>query len=509
MKNMSYQSTIQKLITDKIVESVLKRKSKNKNAVRSLQYILHELGFNEELKWKKYGADGDYGGGTTKAVKAFAERNKLPGNGESVTPLIAKRLLARYEILDDLQHLYNAVKGNKIEKLFYRNSPHSVAVGALQTLLNEVGFGNELNWKKYGADGEYGNGTTKAVKAFAQKQGITSDGQKLTKALAEIVIKKLEVFYGKDWAKDSPLKKIKSGLSIRQSVENGRTRIYVSDGTKEGRITRYKKGVFTSGQQKAIKFINANNSSLKSLGLTKSAMSVMIAVSENEGNLDAINTWDNSFMTFGMFQWTAGAGKDKGELPALLKKIKTANADLFFEYYGQYGLDVINVNDVYGYFTLNGKKLSTSADKEQLRAYEWVYYFWKSGQDSLVKSIQIQHALSRLNRFYKTDKVKVNGHFISDLVTSEYGVGLLLDNHVNRPAYVKPCIEKAMNQTNLKKPQNWGTVDERKLINTYLKIRETYGRYPMTDADKRADVTKKYLDKGIISDKRDSFKYNV
>jgi hypothetical protein len=86
---------------------------------------------------------------------------------------------------------------------------------------------------------------------------------------------------------------------------------------------------------------------------------------------------------------------------------------------------------------------------------------------------------------------------------------LLLDNHVNRPAYVKPCIEKAMNQTNLKKPQNWGTVDERKLINTYLKIRETYGRYPMTDADKRADVTKKYLDKGIISDKRDSFKYNV
>ena len=94
-------------------------------------------------------------------------------------------------------------------------------------------------------------------------------------------------------------------------------------------------------------------------------------------------------------------------------------------------------------------------------------------------------------------------------MTSEYGVGLLLDNHVNRPAYVKPCVEKAMNQTNLKKPQNWGTAEERKLINTYLKIRETYGKYPMTDADKRADVTKKYLDKGIISDKRGSFKYNV
>jgi len=506
---MSYKSTIQKLIKDKIVESVLKRKSNVKNAVRSLQNILHELGFDEELKWKKYGADGDYGSGTTKAVKAFADRNKLPGNGESVTPLIAKKLLARYELLDDLQHLYNAVKENKIEKFYYRNSPHSVAVGVLQSLLNELGFGKELNWKKYGADGDYGSGTTKAVKAFTHQQGIPGDGKKLTKALAEIIIKKLEVFYGKDWAKDSPPKEIKSGLSIRKSVENGRTRIYVSDGTKEGRFTRYKKGVFTSGQQKAMKFINANKSSLKSNGLTDSAMNVMIAVSENEGNLDAINTWDNSFMTFGMFQWTAGAGKDKGELPALLKKIKTANKDLFFEYYGQYGLDIINTNNVSGYFTLNGKKLSTAEDKEILRSYEWVFYFWKSGMDPLVKSIQIQHALSRLNRFYKTDKVKVNGHFILDLVTSEYGVGLLLDNHVNRPAYVKPCIEKAMNLTNLKKPKNWGTAEERKLINAYLKIRETYGKYPMTDADKRADVTKKYLDKGIISDKRGSFKYNI
>jgi len=506
---MSYHSTIQKLITDNIVESVLKKKSKVKDAVRALQNILHELGFDEELKWKKYGADGDYGSGTTNAVKSFAEKNKLTGTGESVTPAIAKKILARYEILDDLQHLYNAVKENKVEKFFYQGSTHIVAVGVLQTLLNELGFGKELNWKKYGADGDYGSGTAKAVKAFAQQQGLSSDGQKFTKALAEIIIKKLGVFFGKNWVKDNPPEEIQSGLKIRQSVENGRTRIYVSDGTIEGRFTRYKKGVFTSGQQKAKKFINDNKSSLKSIGLTDSAMNVMIAVSENEGNLDAINTWDNSFMTFGMFQWTAGAGDDKGELPALLKKIKTANPDLFFNYYGQYGLDVINVNDITGFFTLNGKKLSTSADKEQLRAYTWVFYFWKSGQDQLVKSIQIQHALSRLNRFYRNDSVKVNGHFISDLITSEYGVGLLLDNHVNRPAYVKPCIAKALNQTGLASPQNWGTAEERKLIEAYLQIRENYGKYPMTDANKRAGVTKKYLDNGIISDKRGSFEYNI
>ena len=506
---MPYVDIIQKLIDNKIVESVLRRKTTNKDAVRALQNILHELGFNEELNWKKYGADGDYGSGTTKAVKAFAEKNQLPGNGETVTMAIAKKLLARFEILDELQHLHNAVKENKIEKLYYRNSPHSVAVSALQTLLNEIGFGNELNWKKYGADGDYGSGTVKAVKAFAQKQGLSSDGQRVTKELAEIIIKKLEVFYGKDWAKDEPPAEIISELSIRQSTENGKTRIYVSDGTIEGRFTRYSKGVFTYGNQTAEKFINENKTSLKSIGLTDSAMNVMIAVSENEGNLEAINTWDNSFMTFGMFQWTAGAGNDKGELPALLNKIKKADSNTFFKYYGQHGLDIINVNDEYGYFTLNGNRLLTPQSKELLRSYNWVFYFWKSGQDQLVQSIQIQHALSRLNRFYQTDKVKVNGHFISDLVSSEYGVGLLLDNHVNRPGYVKPCLEKAMNQTGLSNPINWSTSEERKVIDAYLKIRENYGSSPMTNAKNRALITKKYVDKGIISDRRGSFKYNL
>jgi hypothetical protein len=88
-------------------------------------------------------------------------------------------------------------------------------------------------------------------------------------------------------------------------------------------------------------------------------------------------------------------------------------------------------------------------------------------------------------------------------------VGLLLDNHVNRPAYIKPCLEKALDQTGLKRPQNWGTAAERRLINAYLKIRETHGRYPMTHAARRAAVTKKYLDDGTISDERGSFQYNM
>ena len=92
------------------------------------------------------------------------------------------------------------------------------------------------------------------------------------------------------------------------------------------------------------------------------------------------------------------------------------------------------------------------------------------------------------------------------MAASEYGLGLILDNHVNRPGYVKACLSKALTQTGLGNPARWRTEDERKLIDAYLKIRVTYGRSPMTNADKRARVTRKYLANGMISDRRGSFK---
>ena len=50
------RETIIKLIRDKTVASTLKRRSRNKDAVRALQTILYELGFANELNWQKYGA---------------------------------------------------------------------------------------------------------------------------------------------------------------------------------------------------------------------------------------------------------------------------------------------------------------------------------------------------------------------------------------------------------------------------------------------------------------------
>ena len=194
-------------------------------------------------------------------------------------------------------------------------------------------------------------------------------------------------------------------LGIREAVKRGITRIIVSDDKKEVHFIRFRKGIFFVGTQKIINAVNRNKSSLQTMCLTDSALNVVIAVSENEGNLDAINIWDNSFMTFGIFHWAVGLGK---------------------------------------------------------RA-----------------------------------------------ITSEYGVGLILGNHVNRPGYVKPCLEKVLNEANLPEPSLWTTEEEMELSNGYLPIRVKYGKYPMTDANKRAEVTKKYLENGTISSQQDSFQYDI
>ena len=143
---MDAREKIAALIRDRSIASVLRRRSPDTEEVRALQTMLYELGFENELNWQKYGADGDYGGSTARAVRAFAERNGLPGNGESVTPAIAAKLIERCDMLDDLRHIHNALIQDKVGQLYFRNSPHSTAVAALQTLLNELGFGTELNW---------------------------------------------------------------------------------------------------------------------------------------------------------------------------------------------------------------------------------------------------------------------------------------------------------------------------------------------------------------------------
>jgi hypothetical protein len=272
-----------------------------------------------------------------------------------------------------------------------------------------------------------------------------------------------------------------------------------------GRLHR--KGLYRVGLQEPETFIGNHREKLLEVNLTDSEMNVIFATSENEGNLDAVNTWDNQFISFGLFQWTAGGPGKPGELPALVKIVKERYPDDFQHYWGQFGLDVVDVDNKTGWFSYRGKKLTSAADKAMLREHIWAYRFVRAGADIEVQAAQILHAINRINQFYFVKSSKLDGYALADLITSEYGIALLLDNHVNRPGYLRGCVAAALERSNLTAEEmtRGGNEEEQLVIKNYLDIRQRYGKHPMTDARQRASVTRGYVVDGIISDGRGSF----
>lgn len=286
--------------------------------------------------------------------------------------------------------------------------------------------------------------------------------------------------------------------------KGNKTYIKASDGSATINFRKYRAGVYTLGNQQLLSFLQQNRHSLISSQFSDSALKVLIAVAENEGCLDAVNTFDNSFLSFGIFQWTLGASTNKGELAALLKKLKATDSHTFHTCFGQYGLDISsNTNSTYGYVTHNGQAVQSIANKTKFRGVDWAFRFWKAGYNTTMKKVQAQHAIDRLHTFYW--RKTAHSFPISKIITSEYGVALLLDNHVNRPSYVAKCLAKAMATVGLTNPTNWTTKEETKVLECYLTLRKTFGHSPMTDAAKRAASTTKFLTRGAISDLRGSF----
>lgn len=279
------------------------------------------------------------------------------------------------------------------------------------------------------------------------------------------------------------------------------------DGTVFART--FRKGVFNNGDTTIREFVSANRDAFP--GVAPSLLRVMEAVSANEGKLEAINTWDNAFLTFGVFQWTAGSGNGKGELPAMLARLKSESPETFERFFGRFGLDVVEVTqpagDVpRGRFSLNDRVLRSAADKEVLRSLEWPFRCWSAGQDPAMRRAEIGQAMDRITVFYRSPKKLVRGRFVADYVTSEYGVALLLDQHVNRPGNVPGTLRKAADvmaqQPGGDDPTTWGFAEEKRLLELYLQFR---AQTTMTDQAVRAQRTKNAVASGLASDQRGSF----
>ncbi|TAE52448.1 MAG: hypothetical protein EAZ89_08440, partial [Bacteroidetes bacterium] len=133
------------------------------------------------------------------------------------------------------------------------------AIRALQILLYSLGYGTELNWDKYRADGDYGGSTTAAVLAFLKKNGLPGDGTTVSPALmAKMKEQQAQA------AASNPLARVGDSAQVINSDKN----IRVMDSWISVRFNKHKLGVYNYGEALAESFIGKNAEYLVSKGLS-------------------------------------------------------------------------------------------------------------------------------------------------------------------------------------------------------------------------------------------------
>ena len=195
------------------------RKGATGSAVKNLQTKLKKLGFyNASI-------DGDYGDTTVAAVKAFQKKYNLTADG-----------VAGSETLKKLDSAYKNADSDKDDGSLRKGATGS-AVKNLQTKLKKLGFYNAS------IDGDYGDTTVAAVKAFQKKYNLTADG-----VAGSETLKKLDTAYknadSNTSTDDDSLRKGATGTAVKTLQTNLK---------KLGFYTAYVDGSFGSTTESAVK----------------------------------------------------------------------------------------------------------------------------------------------------------------------------------------------------------------------------------------------------------------
>ena len=167
----------------------------------------------------------------------------------------------------------------------------------------------------------------------------------------------------------------------------------------------------------------------------------------SEGGLYAVNSWDNAYFSFGVFQQTMGVGSDRGELPGALQYIKEKNVSVFKKHIGKYGVDTFKVKKSggipKGFLSINGIPYTTPSQKAEFRNFKWALRFRLAMDDLEFRKLFLEQGFKRLdvirdNYSHKFIGVKNEKTYkLKDALTNDLAQSLILDLHINRPAYVR------------------------------------------------------------------------
>ena len=189
------------------------------SAVKDLQTKLKKLGYYDGT------VDSTFGSGTYTAVRAFQKKYNLTADG-----------VAGSETLKKLDSAYKNADSDKDDGSLRKGATGS-AVKDLQTKLKKLGFYNAS------IDGDYGDTTVAAVKAFQKKYNLTADG-----VAGSETLKKLDSAYknadSNTSTDDDSLRKGATGTAVKTLQTNLK---------KLGFYTAYVDGSFGATTESAVK----------------------------------------------------------------------------------------------------------------------------------------------------------------------------------------------------------------------------------------------------------------
>ncbi len=141
--------------------------------VKKMQQRLKELGY------LKGSADGDFGDATETAVKAFQLQNGLSVDGKAGANTLSKLYSASAKKAPTTTTT-NTPRPTSTPFTSYKNGDTGAEVKRMQQRLKELGY------LKGSADGDFGDATEAAVRAFQDENGLTVDGKAGTKTLEKL-----------------------------------------------------------------------------------------------------------------------------------------------------------------------------------------------------------------------------------------------------------------------------------------------------------------------------------
>lgn len=228
------------------------------------------------------------------------------------------------------------------------------------------------------------------------------------------------------------------------------------------------------------------------VALTDEERRIIVAMSPNEGNIDAVQSYDSEILTAGAMQKTINS-RGYGEFPAQVAAFKEKFPALYRSLFKNCGWNV--VKDAKGWRMYYKEQTGPSLKRTLRSGFDTSF----TGRKSSVPLNAIVHAISspefqvlQVSDFVTRLRVVSGLSIREDLRLDQYlasplGKALALDHHINRPAYVVPDLRTALSQLldrspNLgPDPREWENHEEaeRALIEIYAPARR------MTDAGSR------------------------